>query len=121
MFPGLLQAIVWVTSGILIALGGGLIWRDYARRRRVAAIQLVRPEPPTAEPAGVDAGLADVTIGPAHYGLNEPTVKTAASARPARPANQTLPSASAATARIDRIAGSSGPAWAVTLPSASTR
>ncbi len=84
MLPGLLQAIVWVTSGILIALGGGLIWRDYARRRRVAAIQLVRPEPPTAEPAGVDAGLADVTIGPAHYGLNEPTVKTAASARPAR-------------------------------------
>lgn len=30
MLPGLLQAIVWVTSGVLIAIGGGLIWSDYA-------------------------------------------------------------------------------------------
>jgi hypothetical protein len=83
MLPGLFQAIVWVTSGILIAIGGGLVWRDYARRRRLAAIALVRPDLPSAEPTVVE-GLADVIISPVNYGLDGPATSTATPKRPVR-------------------------------------
>lgn len=47
------------------------------RRRRLAAIARVHPDVPSAEPTVVEVGMADVTIGPVHYGLEGPTAKTA--------------------------------------------
>jgi hypothetical protein len=62
VLQGLLQAVVWVTSGILIAVGAGLIWRDASRRRRLAAGRLVRQDQLVPSTTAADEPLADVKI-----------------------------------------------------------